>query len=131
VQGSIKASMTARESAQIQTVLLNAADRVNRSPKGCGHMQDGQYVSHYKPYVMAAVWLQWPDYDGEVTVNERHYVPPIALPDSPNLEVSGTWAAGACSQDVRQPLEVQLVTITISNPDSASSKTIEVVKSDV
>ena len=34
VQGSIRASMTARHSAQIQTVLLNAADRVNRVAEG-------------------------------------------------------------------------------------------------
>ena len=131
VQGSIRASMVARASAQTQTVLLNAADRVNRVEKGCGHMLDGEYVPYYQPYVMAAVRLQWADYNGEVTVTEQHYVPPTALPDSPNLQTSGTWSPGACSLDVRQPLEAQLVTITISTPDGSASKTIEVVKSDV
>lgn len=131
VQGSIRASVVARQNAQIQTVLLNAADRVNRAPKGCGHMADGAYVSHYRPYVMAAVWLQWPEYDGEVTVRERYYVPPAALPDDPNLGVSGTWTDGACSQDVPQALEVQLVTITITAPVGGATRTIEVVKSDV
>ena len=104
VQGSIKASTTARHSAQIQTVLLNAADRVNRAPKGCGSVIDGDYESHYRPFVMAAVALQWgQDYSGEVTVHERHYVPPQALPGNPNLDTSGTWADGACSATSNNP----------------------------
>lgn len=132
VQGSIRASMTARHSAQIQTVLLNAADRVNRSPKGCGFTQGGTYVPHYEQYVMSAVKLQWgADYTGQVTVREQHFVPPPALPGNPNLDASGTWNDGACSLDVPQYGEVQLVTITITTPDQKASRTIEVVKSDV
>jgi hypothetical protein len=124
--------MTARHSAQIQTVLLNAADRVNRSPKGCGFMNGADYEAHYLPFVMAAVSLQWgQDYPGEVTVRERHYIPPPALPGSSNLDTSGTWNEGACSLNVPQALEVQLVTITISTPDKKFSRSIEVVKSDV
>ncbi len=97
VQTGIMASSNGRRLAQIQTVVLNVADRVNRAPKGCGHMSGGSYVPYYEQFVMPAVRLQWPDYTGEVTVTERRYVPPIALPNEPTLQHSGTWVDGGCS----------------------------------
>jgi len=124
VQAGIRASSTSRDLAQIQTVLLNAADRVNRAPKGCGD-------SYYRQFVMPAVHLQWPDYTGEVTVTEGHFVPPPALPNAYTLQDPGTWADAGCSLNDPQPLEVQLVTISITTPDRSTSRTIEVVKSDV
>jgi type II secretory pathway pseudopilin PulG len=131
VQTGVRSSSQSRGLAQIQTVLLNSADRVNRAPKGCGHTSDGSYVPYYRQFVMPAVKLQWPDYTGQVTVAERHFVPPPALPNTYTLQNPGTWADGGCDLNDPQPLEVQLVTITITTPDGQTSRTIEVVKSDV
>lgn len=131
VQTGIKSSSVSRELAQIQTVLLNSADRVNRAPKGCGHMSGGSYVPYYRQFVIPAVNLQWPEYSGNVTVTEQHFVPPPAHPTNYTLQDPGTWAAGGCALNDPQPLEVQLVTITITTPDGSSSRSIEVVKSDV
>ena len=61
VMASIEASSRSRSAAQIETVLVNASDRVNRAPKTCG----------YVDYVQAALGAQRWD-PSLATVVEEH-----------------------------------------------------------
>ena len=114
VRASIEASSRNRSAAQIETVIVNAADRVNRAPTSCG----------YLGYVQAALGSQRWD-PSLATVVEEHYVP-AAQPNE-----AGAWAPGPCLIDSPTELLVQRVTIMISSPDGSVTREIQVVKSDV
>lgn len=112
---TIKASASSRTAARVETVLANAADRVNRATAGC----------NYDVYVQAAAQaVGWSASQATATYN--YYVPaasPVTL---------GTWAAGACpTGGVRPAGLVQKVTITVAGPLGSPQRTIVMVKSDV
>ena len=111
---AVKASSSSRRVAELQTVLLNAADRVNRSAVKCD----------YTVYVQAAAQTKgWaPD---QASATYEHYLP------GPTADVPGTWQAGACIGAVPTLNLVQRVTITMTSPETNLSRTIQVVKSDV
>ncbi len=113
---SVRASAVAREGAEVETVLANAADRVNRAPTLCD----------YTVYVQAAaVSKGWPA--SKVTATYQYYVPGAsALAATP-----GTWATGACPGNVRTPRLIQLVTITVTSETGKVTRSVRVVKSDV
>ncbi len=113
---SIRASSVARESAEVETVLSNAADRVNRAPTLCD----------YKIYVEAAALSKgWPA--DRATATYQYYVPGAsALASDP-----GTWASGACPGNARTPRLIQLVTISVTSASGNVTRTVKVVKSDV
>lgn len=119
VSTSVKASSLSRSAAQVETAVVNAADRVNRAPKRCD----------YTIYVQAAVQTEgWPPETASVT--QEYYVP------GPDATAEGTWATGAtgssgCSGPAPTDLLVQRVTISITSPDGKVRREIEVVKSDV
>ena len=75
---SVKASSVSRSAAQVETAVVNAADRVNRAPKRCD----------YTIYAQAAVQTEgWaPD---AATVTHEYYVP------GPEATVAGSWQTGA------------------------------------
>lgn len=133
---SVRASITSRHTAELETVLINVADGVNRAPKSCSGM-DGN--PPYWNYVLQAVNSQWPSYTGAPTVEVWHYVPaseqvgetPLQNGDLPTLQLPGDWVLGACEMNDPQPLEAQRVVITVSSPDERARRSIEVVKSDV
>ena len=84
VIATIRASSTTRSLAQVQTVLQNAADRVNRAPKGCD----------YTIYAQAAAQSQgWSA--GQATVVQSRYLP------GTTPAVVGAWLAGAGSSSGR------------------------------
>ena len=113
---SINASSLSREAAEVETVLANAADRVNRAPTLCD----------YDVYVEAAARSKgWPA-DRAVATYE-YYVPGA----SALAADAGTWASGACPGNARTPRLIQLVTITVTGPAEDVARTIQVVKSDV
>lgn len=114
IRASIEASSRARSAAQMETVIVNAADRVNRAPTTCG----------YLGYVQAALGSQRWD-PSLATVVEEHFVP-ADEPDDP-----GTWAPGPCFIDSPTELLVQRVTIQVTSPDGRVHREIQVVKSDV
>lgn len=115
VTTSIRESSRARSAAQVETAIVNAADRVNRAPKSCA----------YGEYVRAAVRSQHWD-QSLAAVVEEHYVPPEVLTHD------GSWAPGACESTAGATDRlVQRVTITITSPDGRASRSIQVVKSDV
>ncbi len=112
---NVRASSQTRTAAEVETVLVNAADRVNRAGEGCD----------YDVYVEAAA-LENGWKSELVTAVYEHYVPG---PTSP-IDV-GTWVAGACPGAQRPDGLVQRVTITVQSPDGSLTRSLVVVKSDV
>lgn len=116
---SIVTSRTARNSARVETVVVNATDRLNRAPKGCD----------YAAYVQAAVQTEgWPI--STASVVQKYYVP------GADATTAGTWLAGltaapACPPGSSSDLVVQRISVTINSPDGRVNRSIEVLKSDV
>jgi prepilin-type N-terminal cleavage/methylation domain-containing protein len=116
---AVKASSTSRRVAELQTVLLNAADRVNRANVQCS----------YLVYVQAAAQTKgWPPEQASATY--EYYEP------GASATVPGTWKVGptdspGCSGATPTLNLVQRVTITMKSPESNISRSIQVVKSDV
>jgi len=119
IRVSVAASSLNRAAAQVETAVVNAADRVNRAPKRCD----------YTVYAQAAVQTQgWPA--GNATVEHEYYLP------GANASTAGTWQTGTagapgCPGQAPTDLLVQRITITITNPDGDVRRSIQVVKSDV
>lgn len=113
---SVRASSISREAAEVETVLANAADRVNRAPTSCD----------YRIFAEAAALSKgWPA--DRATLSYQYYVPgPSALAAD-----AGTWVDGACPGTARTPRLIQLVTISITSPSGEVTRTVKVVKSDV
>jgi prepilin-type N-terminal cleavage/methylation domain-containing protein len=115
---SIRASSTVREVAEVETVLQNAADRVNRAPTRCDYTQ----------YIQAAALSEgW--HANQVSAVYQYYVPGTsALAATP-----GHWENNACPGDpmTRTPRLIQMVTITVRSETGSINRSIQVVKSDV
>ncbi len=113
---SVTASSHTREAAETETVLQNAADRLNRAPAQCD----------YTPYIQAAVKAKGWD-PALVTAAYEYYQPGSSvLAGNP-----GTWLAGACPPAGRTAMLIQRVTITINSPSHLVKQTIRVIKNDV
>lgn len=110
----VKASAINRGLSQVETVLTNASDQVNRAPKSCDYTVYAQY---------AAQLSGWKDTDAWVV--QRHYVPGATPQDA------GSWVDGACVGAQPDDLLVQLVEITVRNPETGTVRSIQVVKSDI
>ncbi len=111
---TIKASSSSRNAAKVETVLANAADRVNWAGEGC----------NYDVYVRAAAQAEGWD-PSQATATYSYYVPaasPVTL---------GTWVEGACPGATRPEGLVQKITITVTGPNGHPQRTLEMVKSDV
>ena len=119
VSTMVSSSATSRSAAQVETAIVNAADRVNRAPKRCD----------YTIYAQAAVLTQgWPA--STATVTHQYYIP------GADATSTGSWAEGpagtpGCPGPAPADLLVQRVTISLTSPDGRVSRTIQVVKSDV
>ena len=119
VATSVTASSQTRSAAQVETALVNAADRINRAPMKCS----------YAIYAEAAVQSQ--GWDKNRAVLTYAYYLPQAAPGLP-----GTWETAidgkACEiVDTTTEKLVQRVTISITSPDGDIHRVIEVVKSRV
>lgn len=111
----IRASSVASDLAQIETVMQNAADRVNRAPQKCDYDQfvkAAAQAAHWMPEQATATYM-WYEPDADATA-------------------PGTWHSGAaCSTPGVAGKDVQLVTITIVSPNGGASRSMQVVKSNV
>ena len=121
--GSVKASSSARESAEIQTVLQNAADRVNRADPGCDYLLAVQAAALSKGWQAS-----------QATATYQYFVagidPLAAHPGSWSPATPGPAVTDACPGGERTPRLIQLVTISIIDT-SGQQRTIQVVKSDI
>jgi hypothetical protein len=119
VATSIRMSSVSRDAAQVETVVVNAADRINRAPIRCD-------IDGYTEYAVAAVRSQgWWTNEGEFAqaANVRHeFYDPTASPP---------WREGVCPADDFGKRLIQRVSITVTSPSESVSRTIQVVKSDV
>ena len=113
---SITASSQTREAAETETVLQNAADRLNRAPAQCD----------YTPYIQAAVKAKGWD-PSLVSASYEYYTPGSTV----LVATPGTWLAGACPPAGRTPMLIQRVTITMNSPSHLVTQTIRVIKNDV
>lgn len=119
VSATVRASGLAQSAARVETVLVNATDRVLRAPKRCD----------YRIFVQAAVLTEgWEANSGSV---EQHYLVPGASPSEPGTWVPGIPGSPACPGATPTDGLVQKVTITVTSPDGLVTRSIEVVKSDV
>ncbi|MEO1058693.1 MAG: hypothetical protein AAFY28_17445 [Actinomycetota bacterium] len=116
---SINASSTSRSAAQVETAIVNAADRVNRATPGC----------NYSNFAKAAVQTEGWD-SSTASVTHEYYIP-AATPLQAGTWVEGSGDYPGCPGSVRDTLLVQRVTIRITSPDGLVSRSIQVVKSDV
>src|SRR3954463_1498378 len=115
---SITASSRTREAAETETVLQNAADRLNRAPGQC----------NYDAYVRAALSAKGWD-PSLVTATYEYYAPGSSV-----LAITpGSWLPGGCDGDGthRRAMLIQRVTITVDSPSHNVHQTIQVIKNDV
>jgi prepilin-type N-terminal cleavage/methylation domain-containing protein len=106
-----------RNATRVETVLSNAADRVNRAGGSCG------YLDYYQAAVQSAGW----NID-QVEVHYEWYQP------GATAAVPGIWHADpdGCPDDTGYTDElVQRVTITLESPDRTVTRSVEVVKSKI
>ncbi len=119
VTTALTASSTSRSAANVETSLVNAADRVNRAPKRCD----------YSIYAQAAVQTQGWD-PSTVSVSQQYYLPGVD-PTAAGTWLTGPAASTGCAGSTPTELLVQRVAISITSPNGQVTRTIEVVKSDV
>jgi len=103
-----------RYSAKVETILGNAADRVNRAPAAC------TYDIYYEAAALAQGWTS-----DSVTAAYQWYEPSATFPDA------GIWHDGACPDGVLTDGLVQRVDLTVVSPDGRLQRSIQVVKSDI
>jgi hypothetical protein len=116
---SIATSAITRSGARVETVIVNAADRVNRAPKSCD----------YSAYAQAAV--QTEGWAASAAVVTQEYYTPAVAPTSPGIWTAGSTSSPACPGGALTDLLVQRVTIRINSPDGRVHRSVQVVKSDV
>ncbi len=111
VQMSIRSSSIAFKASEVETVLLNAGDRVARAPQLC----------NYEAYVDAAALAEGWSTDSVSVVVERL----VANTGDPS-----DWVPETCPADVA-PYDVQRLTISATDPTGQLTRVRTVVKSDV
>ncbi len=118
VRAAIRTSSVADAAAQVETVLVNAADRVQRAPNVDTDACD------FAAYAQAAaVSTGW---DASTVSVRQQYLDAGQWKEGP--------ASGPACPDTGNPADGRLakrITITVSSPDDRVTRTIQVVKSDV
>jgi len=110
---SIKASSTSLTAAEVETLLVNAVDRVNRAPRS-----DDTACILTGPVGAAVETRGWPVSSG--TVGHEYLAGGLWTTDA-----SGT----ACPGGVFNPTLVQRITVTITRPEHGVRRTLQVVRS--
>jgi type II secretory pathway pseudopilin PulG len=108
----ISGSSRAASDVEVDMVMQSVADRVNRAAMSCD----------YTPYAeAAAVMAGWPE--SAATVSHMRYAAGVGG--------TVTWIAGACPAGGVNVTLVQLVQVTMTDPHTGTTRTLQVVKSDV
>jgi type II secretory pathway pseudopilin PulG len=108
----IAGSSKATADVKVDMVMQGVADRVNRAAMSCD----------YTPYVEAAAEMAgWPD--SAATVSHMRY--------AAGAGGSVTWIAGACPAGGVNVTLIQMVQVTMNDPHSGATRTLQMVKSNV
>lgn len=108
----IAGSSKATAAVEVDLVMQSVADRVNRAEMGCD----------YTPYAEAAADMAgWPA--SATTVSHMRY--------AAGAGGTVTWIAGACPAGGVNVTLVQLVQVTMTDPDTGATRTLQLAKSDV
>ena len=107
VMASVRSSTTAYDAAKVETALIDVADQVTAVAFNCG----GYSADVGLP-------LGW-----GLTVETKHLV-------AGSVTSNASWSSPAC--DITDPAttDLQLVTLTVTDPDLGITRTMEVVKTD-
>ena len=117
----VKTSSYNRNATKVETVLANAADRLNRTPESCT-------AGNYRGVAVAAARMQWnglEDPESLVTTQFSYFVP------GPSVSDAGAWTEGLCPPNVLAKDVVQMVTIGVTSPDGQVHRSMQVVKSKI
>lgn len=115
---SVGSSSVAFEGAKVETVLLNAADRIDRARQLCDYEE-------YVDAAAAAVDADNPWPASSITATVEKLVDNTGSP-------TNDWQPSDCATDPDvEPFDVQRITITASNPEGSITRTLTMVKSDV
>lgn len=106
-----------RNATKVETVLANAADRLNRTPESCT-------VDNYRGVIVAAVSV--PKWDESLVTTQFSYFVP-----GPTVGDAGTWAEGLCPPNALAKDVVQMVKISLTSPDGKVHRSMQVVKSKI
>jgi prepilin-type N-terminal cleavage/methylation domain-containing protein len=109
----IKTSSYNRNATKVETVLANAADRVNRAKESCN-------AESYQGVVNAAAQAQQWGVD-RVQAQFSYYEP----------EPTPHWTDGLCAPNTLAKDSVQMVRITVTSPDGKVHRSMQVVKSKI
>ncbi len=113
----IRSSSYSRNATKVETVLANAADKLNRTGESCT-------VKNYRDAVEAA--LAVPHWDTSLVTTQFSYF--VA---GPTVSDAGTWAEGLCPPNALAKDVVQMVKISLSSPDGKVHRSMQVVKSKI
>jgi type II secretory pathway pseudopilin PulG len=117
VRGAIRVSTVSEAAAQVETVLVNAADLVQRAPAGCDHTVFAQG---------AAEAMRWDP--AQITVEQEYLDPNVGWTRGPDAPLG---YGSACPVTGDQDGLAQRITITVASPDGLVRRHMQVVKSDV
>ncbi len=117
VRASIEAASVSRAAAEVETVLLNAADRVSRADRD-------DFKCDFTLVAQQAAAVEWSD-PSAITVEHAHWdqnVSDWVVDSSGTACPGGVWNNGLLAQRIR---------ISVTSPDANVTRTLEVVKGDV
>jgi type II secretory pathway pseudopilin PulG len=117
VRGAIRVSTVSQAAAQVETVLVNAADLVQRAPAGCDYTVNAQG---------AAAAMQWDP--AQIAVDQEYLDPNVGWTRGPDAPLG---YGPACPESGDQLGLATRITITVASPDGLVRRHMQVVKSDV
>ncbi|MDW3215514.1 MAG: prepilin-type N-terminal cleavage/methylation domain-containing protein [Ilumatobacteraceae bacterium] len=115
VATSVRSSRVSEDSAQVETLLVNAVDRVNRATRG------DFPCDLTSPVVAAVETVGWP----ASSVNVGHEY--LDIDEQWQTDPTGT----ACPGGSFQTGIVQRITITITSPDEGITRSLQVIRGDI
>ena len=111
---SVTVSSTTRTVANVESAMLNAADRIERAPRPDCDLSKFVEAAALTEFALPA----GSDLSAIVQVDQQHLA-------------GAAWQDGACPSSGFQPGLLQRVTFTLTSPAGSVSRTMQVVKGDI
>lgn len=123
VQATVTVSSRGRTAAEMETLLVNIADRINRA--------DWQTSCDYSAYAKAAASTKWgatvvASNPNLVQTTSRVFIPPTKLESPQFISRPGQWIESTTCNEGRG--DIVRVTVQVQSPDGRVHRQIEVVK---